>query len=377
MNSLFLKLIQPLPIENLSAINEDGFSTLKSQCLRHNLLPLVYTRLQKYRDAISRPGYAADFLDKSKDVFLKGIALSARQEAKEKEIVAILNDRGIPSVVVRGNAIAREIYDDPNCRASSDIDILIRLSDATEVDSLFSEGGYSRSDNLPLQFWFYRIHHAVYRNPKGESIIEVHWNFGIPSFFNLSSEEIWGKVISTDSGYRLLPEMLVIMLLIHHHMHSFRELKILVDILWSFQRYENAVDWKNLFAELHRIGLIKTTQITLNQIKILWGESVKEISAIRIIRSELKRSGYNKEPTLLLSLSRMDIDRDHSFQNYRDKLVARLALDNSSTMIFSFVKTLFPVREAIKTLYDDRRNWTLPLNYLKFIKWRLTEGRRV
>lgn len=374
MNTLFLKLIQPLPIENLPVMSEGEFSALKAQCFRHNLLPLVYTQLQKYQDIISPREYAADFPKKSKDAFLKGVALSTRQEAIEKEIVSLLTERGIPSVVIRGNAIAKEIYDDPNCRASSDIDILVRLSDAIRADSVLSEAGYLRSDNLPLKFWFYRIHHAVYRHPESENIIEIHWNFGIPSFFRLSSEEIWAGVISTDSEYRLSPEMVMIMLLIHYHMHSFRELKILVDILWAFHKYEDVIDWKMLFMKIPRVGLIRITQITLNQIQTLWGESVKEISPIGILLSELKSLRY-KEPALLLSLSRMDIERDHSFQDYRDKLVARLALDNVSTMVCSFVKALFPVTEAIKALYDDRRNWTLPLNYLKFIKWRLTGDR--
>ena len=177
-----------------------------------------------------------------------------------------MTERGIPSVVIRGNAIAKEIYDDPNCRASSDIDILVRLSDAIRADSVLSEAGYLRSDNLPLKFWFYRIHHAVYRHPESENIIEIHWNFGIPSFFRLSSEEIWAGVISTDSEYRLSPEMAMIMLFIHHHMHSFRELKILVDTLWAFHRYQNVIDWENFSVKIQRIGLIKTTLITLNQI---------------------------------------------------------------------------------------------------------------
>jgi hypothetical protein len=376
MDTLFLKLIQPLAVENLIVMSENDFSVLKAQCSGHNLLPLVYTRLQKYQNIISPRQYAADFLNKSRDLFLKGITISARQEIIEKEIVALLREHDIPSVVIRGNAIAKEIYDDPNSRVSSDIDILIRLSDAIRADTVLSDAGYLRNDNLPLNFWFYRIHHAVYHNVKGENIIEIHWNFGIPSFFKLSSEEIWAGVFSTDSEYRLSPEMVMIMLLIHHHMHSFRELKILVDIVWAFRRYEDVIDWKTLFMKIRRIGLIKTTQITLSQIQMLWGKSIKEISPIWILLSELKRLRY-KEPGLLLSLSRMDIDRDHSFQDYRDKLVARLALDNFSVMVFSFVKALFPVKEAIKALYDDQRNWTLPFNYLKFIKWRLTEGRGV
>jgi hypothetical protein len=376
MNSLFLKLIQPLPIENLPVANGDDFSAFKAQCFRHNLLPLVYAQMRKYQYIVLPKDSVNEFLKNSEGSYLKSVALSVKQEAVEKEVVSLLREHDIPSVVIRGNAIAKEIYDDLNCRASSDIDILIRLSDAIRADLVLSEIGYSRNDSLPLKFWFYRIHHAVYRHPETENIIEIHWNFGIPSFFRLSSEEIWDGVISTASESRLLPEMVMIMLLIHHHMHSFRELKILVDILWAFHRYENVIDWENFFVKIRRLGLIKTTQITLNQIQMLWGESVREMSPIPILLSELKRLRY-RDPGLLLSFSKMDIDRDHVFQDYRDKLVARLALDNFSTMVFSFVKALFPVTKAIKALYDDKRNWTLPFNYLKFIKWRLKEWRGV
>jgi len=371
-----LKLIQPLPIENLPVINEDDFAGLKAQCFRHNLLPLVYAQMRKYQDIVLPKDSVNEFLKNSEGSYLKSVALSVKQEAIEKEILSLLSDHGIPSVVIRGNAIARDIYNDPNCRASSDIDILVKISDAIRADSVLSEIGYSRNDNLPLKFWFYRIHHAVYRHPESENIIEIHWNFGIPSFFRLSSEEIWDGVISTYSEYRLSPEMTMIMLFIHHHMHSFRELKILVDTLWAFHRYQNVIDWENFSVKIQRIGLIKTTLITLNQIQMLWQESVKEISPIRLLLSELKRSRY-KDPGLLLSFSKMDIDRDHAFQDYRDKLIARLALDNLSTVVFSFVKALFPVTKAIKALYDDKRNWTLPFNYLKFIKWRLKEWRGV
>ena len=58
---------------------------------------------------------------------------------------------------------------------------------------------------------------------------------------------------------------------------------------------------------------------------------------------------------------------------YKDKLIERLALDRLSTTVLSYFRTLFPVPEAIKELYKDRRNWYLPFNYLKFIKWRVKE----
>ncbi|MFH2219766.1 MAG: hypothetical protein ABII68_08905, partial [Pseudomonadota bacterium] len=37
--------------------------------------------------------------------------------------------------------------------------------------------------------------------------------------------------------------------------------------------------------------------------------------------------------------------------------------------------TAFPFPQAIKALYNDNRDRTLPINYLRFIKWRLSEWR--
>jgi hypothetical protein len=69
----------------------------------------------------------------------------------------------------------------------------------------------------------------------------------------------------------------------------------------------------------------------------------------------------------------MDINRNNLSTIYKDKLIARFALDRWSTIIFSFFKTLFPFPVAIKELYRDKRNWSLPFNYVRFIKWRVKE----
>ncbi len=375
MNYLFLQIISPFPLL-ISEFTRGDILEIHSLGIKHNLFPLAYGRLQKMKKVVN-PKEIDNYLEGKENLYLRSISRSARQEALGGHVLSILANSGIPALVLRGNEIAREIYGDPNMRISSDVDILIKMSDALQADSILSKAGYHRNDILPLEFWFYRIHHAAYSDPETGDLIEIHWCFSIPSFFELSSEEIWDRVLLTDYGqYKLLPEMFMIMLLIHHHMHSFRELRILVDILWAFHKYEDVINWEMFLMRIKRIGLIKTTRITLNQIQMLWKESAEEISPIRILLFELKQLRL-KGPGLLLSLSQMDIERDHSFQDYRDKLIARLALDNFSTMVFSFVKVLFPVTKAIKALYNDKRNWTLPFNYLKFIRWRLKEWRGV
>lgn len=371
MSSFFLKLIQPFPLKSLSAINKNELSEVKSQGLKNNLLMLIYTQLQKYRDEISKNDYIEKFLAEIRPLYFSSVTRSIRQEAIEKDIIFLLQKKDIPAIIIRGNEIAGEIYGEPYSRNSTDVDILIKLSDALSVDSILTDNKYSRNDSLPLKFWFHRLHHAVYYHPETNDIIEVHWNFGIPSFFRLSSEEIWREVIVTDGdSLKLTPEMFIIMLLLHHHMHFFREFRILVDVLWAFHKYEDVIDW-NLFAQkIKKIGLLKSTQIILNQVQSLWKETAEEMKSVQILQQEIERMGY-KVPGFLLSYFQMDSNKKYYAEIYKDKVMARLALDKWSTIMLSYFKTLFPVPEAIKELYGDRRNFTLPLNYLRFIKWRV------
>jgi len=372
MNNLFLNLIQPTLSENKIQLSRNSFEELKAIAKKHNLFMLLYSQLIRYQKEIEQQEYIAQFLEELKPFYLKNVTHSMRQEAVEKEIISFLSEQGIPSIVMRGNEIAKEIYDDPNCRTSTDIDILIKMSDALRADSIFSKKGYVRNDTTDLKFWFHRIHHAVYRHQESNDLIEIHWNFGVPSFFMLPSELIWNEVILTKEGkYKLSPEMLIVMLLIHNHMHFFRELRILVDIMWALHKYEKIIDWHLFASKLKRIGLIKTTQITLLQIQNLWGDDVKEYSAIPVLRKELRNMRY--ENPIIISFFKLDIDKQYVFQDLKDKLMVRFALDDISTIIFSFSKTLFPFPQVIKEFYHDNRNWTLPYNYLRFITWRVGE----
>ena len=58
---------------------------------------------------------------------------------------------------------------------------------------------------------------------------------------------------------------------------------------------------------------------------------------------------------------------------YKDRLVARFALDAWSNITGSFIRTLFPFPQAIKGLYNDERRWMLPYNYARYLSWRLKD----
>jgi hypothetical protein len=84
--------------------------------------------------------------------------------------------------------------------------------------------------------------------------------------------------------------------------------------------------------------------------------------------------GY-KTPVFLNSYFKMGVKNSDAFQAKKDSIIFRLALDRWPTIIFSFLKSIVPLPEAIRQLYDDPRNSALPRNYLRFLKWRLEEWR--
>lgn len=375
MKSLFIRLINPLPITDPIEVSSYELSLAGELAIKHKVFPLVYSRIQNRRNLFYPAPLVDEFLGQNRNLYLKGVALSAKQEALEREVSALLASKGIPYVVIRGNAIAEELYGDANSRTSSDIDILIKISDALHADQILSDAGFYRNDSIPLKFWFYRIHHAVYHCPRTDKLIEIHWNFGIPSFFRLSSEEIWEGVIATDSNrLKLSPEMSMIMLFIHHHMHSFREVKILADIVWSFHKYENNIDWESFHSKLSKAGLIKTALITVSQIRSVWDADIRDLKGLNVLYQNLQKT--HSTGHILKSFFEMDLNRGYQFQHAGDTLMARFALDGISTVIRSYSKMLFPSPAVIKELYENKASWSLPMNYLKFIRWRVKAWRK-
>lgn len=371
MNEAFLRLIGPFPFNTLLKISNSDLAEIKSSALKHNLLMLVLSRLNGLKGSFAGNAAVERFLEEARGAYLSAVSVSMRQEAEEKRILDALSLADVPALVIKGNALARDIYGDPNCRPSSDSDILIRKRDAFIADRIVQSSGYAPESGLPLGYCIHRLHAAPYYKINGAVAVELHWNFTMPFFFNLTSEEIWEGVVSAGQGaYKLSPEMAVILLLIHHHSHSFRELRILVDLLWTMHRHDAIIDWKSFAARLKSIGLLKTAYITLSQLNGLWKESLNDMRSVAALSDWLAQAGFKKPVTLSRYFAP---DKMTTEDIYKDRLVARFALDRLSNIVNSITRTLFPFPQAIKGLYNDERRWMLPYNYARYLSWRLKD----
>ena len=369
----YLVILSPLSSNEPPVVKEEDLQAIADLAKSHGLFCFIYWRLSEWNKEQNVGSCVTDFLARHKLLYMANAARSIQAEIAETGILAKLRDKKIPVVEFRGNGLAKKLYGTPNCRSSVDVDLLIRQEDVSQIDSLLNGIGYTTESERPLAYDLGRIHHATYYQKEKDIPIEVHWNFGVPYFFNVSSKQIWDGILETEKfHFELSPEMLVVMLLIHHHSHSFLESRILVDLLWSLNKYNDTVDWNEFVKQLKKIGLIKTTRIVLDQLVDLWGDQVREMKGFEVLDQAITESGI-KVPRFLRTYFVMEIKRTEPHNLYKDKFLARLILDKWSTIIGSYFKTLFPPPEAIKALYEDERMWMLPINYMRFIWWRVGE----
>ena len=72
-------------------------------------------------------------------VFLYAAARAMRSGRQIQVVVDALEAAGIPSVLLKGPALARTVYPDPALRQSVDIDLLVRPGDVLAAEGAFQE----------------------------------------------------------------------------------------------------------------------------------------------------------------------------------------------------------------------------------------------
>ncbi|RMG05065.1 MAG: hypothetical protein D6726_02090 [Nitrospirae bacterium] len=366
IQKLFLNLLLPEPERGLLEDIEPGhkewiFETAKA----HSLFALVFSQIERFKNELNGGFYTA-FTSSYKRAFLTSAVVSALQEKTEKEILSTLESSGIPAVVIKGNSLAKRIYGDPNSRTSTDIDILIKREDAERAEDALLSLGLEPEEDMPLRYCLSRIHHATYHHPETKQGVEIHWSFGIPYLFDLGSEDIWREVKRDAEGLSLSDEMTLLMLLIHHHSHSFRELRILTDILWVLHRLKNRSTGYRIEKLIEKAGLRKVYGLTIGQIQDVWPQ-VREDEKL----NALFRISENMElPGVIKGYFTIRLEgQKGGVHLYRDKFIARFLLKNMGRTLTSFFRTLLPPAVAVEEIYGK----STILNHLRFILWRLKD----
>jgi len=189
--------------------------------------------------------------------YLLGIflAASARNLAAGRQIQTVtnaLNEAQIPSILLKGHALARTVYPDPALRQSSDIDLLVRPRDIPAAEDVLESLGYTSPAKI-FHIYRYADHHENFFPPKKGLRLQLHWAtddaFGL--FPKEWLEDAFSRRItirSDDLSCDTFCHADHFLYLIFHHAFQHRTLRLdgVYDISCISREFTTPTEWKDL-----------------------------------------------------------------------------------------------------------------------------------
>ena len=123
----------PVPAPALSL---DYWREFRDLLVPHGVFPLLAYRLRAWPEDCRPPEEVMAWLNR---VYLYAAARTMRAGRQIQTVVDALEGAGIPSVLLKGPALARTVYPDPALRQSVDIDLLVRPGDVLAAEGAFQE----------------------------------------------------------------------------------------------------------------------------------------------------------------------------------------------------------------------------------------------
>lgn len=108
------------------------------------------------------------------DIARRSVARSLAVDAHTAEVVAALQDAGVPSVLLKGPTIARWLYTDGTPRPYGDTDLLVPDDRLADAETVLERIGHVRRPSLALEL-DRRSHAEVWSRADGSGAVDLHW----------------------------------------------------------------------------------------------------------------------------------------------------------------------------------------------------------
>lgn len=239
------------------------WADLPARAALHNLGPLLYTHLRAVDAPMPEPVRIA----------LKGLVLRHRHADRIctqslGEILQVYQQAGIEALVLKGAALKHLIYSQPGLRPVSDLDILVRESQALQAYTMLAELGFQ----LALSPTYGLDRHAQHLTPAARVSdglvvsVEIHhhlyrrWDVRpVPS---LGFDELADSAISFDTEGVTVHTLGYEDMLSHIYRHAFFQNNLrsvrrlprvrliwMADLVSAVERWVDLVDWEKVRRE--------------------------------------------------------------------------------------------------------------------------------
>ena len=106
-----------------------------------------------------------------------------------RDVLSRLAQHNLPTIVLRGAALAQTVYPDPAMRHCHDVDLLLRPQDLSQAQNLLLSAGFVKSRGDPL----HGHQHLVFRH-RSHLPLELHSRPFLLPHYSIGTSEVWERV---------------------------------------------------------------------------------------------------------------------------------------------------------------------------------------
>ena len=338
-------------------INPDEWTAVTHLAIAHRLMPLLYAALLRFDGAIQPPSTIAEMLQ---TVYHQTKIMNWAAFRELGELLATFERAQIPSVLLKGGALAKTLYPAIATRPMGDLDILIRREDAARVHDILIARGFATSleptKNFRTRFSYDQ---AYERGGKYPQAVETHWHlFNLPYYRKrIPVKWFWQRVMPirvNDQPAQMFAPAAQIMHLaahavLHHQGHG---LLALYDLALVLAQYREQIDWNDVIESARTFGLSGVLQSILARTEKSWGVAIPEDVGEQLARS------FGVREKILFAVNTTSIV-------YARDVWDGMNLPDGKLRWLYLWHTWFPSREYMRKRYGITDTRALPLHYVR------------
>ncbi|NJP38025.1 nucleotidyltransferase domain-containing protein [Alkalicoccus luteus] len=169
------------------------------------------------------------------------------------------NKNKLKALHLKGLLLSQKLFGDLSLRSTSDIDLLVSLSDLEGAEELLKAIGYKEQVYFSrrLNDWKWRHHHSTFISEEGLKV-ELHWRLHPGPGKEPSFQALWEQremiIIAGNAFFMPGSDHLFQFLIMHGARHGWSRLRWLYDIHMLVLKYGQAFSYRGGFVPEHVYG---------------------------------------------------------------------------------------------------------------------------
>ncbi len=326
--------------------------------IRHGVTPLVYQSLAKSKHLQNVP---EDIRNQFRNTSLQNLARNMKRYTELEEILKKFESNGVRIVILKGAALAKNVYGDIGLRVFGDIDLLVNRDSLSTAISTMRDAGFALipghypvpdhlNEELGCEWSFYNE----------DTVIEIHWNLiDTLAPFNLDPQELFRDAVSLQldsmESLSLSPEYELLHLCIHQFKHHWDRLRDLCDINELIISHQNKFDWDKILEISRKANADKSVFFTLLLTKRIMDAPIPE-TALRNLCQRVNPGKLSWSLYRLIESNILAFEAPHGFW----PVILVDGFSNKMKIVLDTIKSQDNSDQADKPL-DSKKNSQSPI----------------